>query len=64
LALPIGPGLHGLLAQELKPLSKKLFSLVGFDCIALGVFNNLQESFKLGLKIRVLLQAAKRVLGA
>jgi hypothetical protein len=58
-----GPGLDSLLAQELKPLSNKFFRLVGFNDITLGVFNDLQESFKLGLKVRVVLQAIKKILG-
>jgi hypothetical protein len=62
--LTIGPRLDGLLAQELKPLGNEFFSLVGFDGIALGVFNDLQDSFELGLKMRVALQAVKEDLGA
>jgi hypothetical protein len=59
-----GPAFDGLLAQELKALSNKFFSFIGFHYISLGVFNHLQESFKLGLKVRVALQAVKKVLGA
>jgi hypothetical protein len=54
--------LYSLLSQELKPLSNEFFSLIGFHDIPLGVFNDLQESFKLGLKSRVAMQAVKKVL--
>jgi hypothetical protein len=64
LVLALSPGLDGLVAQELQALGDEFFGLIGFDDIACGVFNNLQESFKLGEKLRVALQAVKKVLGA
>jgi hypothetical protein len=53
-----------LLAEELKPLGDKFFSLVGFDYIALGVFDDLKEGLELRLKIGVELQAVKELLRA
>jgi hypothetical protein len=59
-----GPAIDSLLAQELKPLSNKFFSEVGLNDIPFGVFNDLQDGFKLGLKLRVVLQVVKKVLRA
>ena len=63
MVLVSGPGLHSLLAQALKLLCNVLFGLIGFARIIISVVNNVKHGGELDLKVRVALQAIKKVGG-
>ena len=52
------------LPQALKLLRDTFFNFVGFHDIAIRVVSDVENGFKLSLKLRVKLQAEKKVLRA
>src|SRR5215216_4453383 len=60
--LSSGPGLDNPLTQALKLLRNTLFNFIGFHDITFRVISDVEDGLKLGLKLRVAMQAVKKVL--